>query len=102
MDAPNYVQLLLTGAAACLIAVPLAWLGVRGALRAIVSRLKHLESEQTELETRVMRLQKQRAADASIGARAEKRNLTEEAIERLQLKPPDDKKRPSAVNFMDR
>jgi hypothetical protein len=102
MDTQLFALNVLVGVVVGLIVLPIAWIGVRGALRVIISRIKHLESEQIELETRVNRLQKQRAADASIVAREETRTVQQQAVERLSEPLLDGTKRPSVVSIVER
>lgn len=98
MDASSVVSLLLTGAGAVLIAVPLAWLGVRGQMRAIISRLKTVESDLADAETRISKLQKQRAADVSVDVRRDAKSLKDEA--EVLLSQPRAPGRPSAIHFV--
>ena len=74
--------------------------GVIGELRRVKTDVLALESELADFQTRVVKLSKQRAADASTEVRQERKSLVEEATLRLaEESTSDPKKRPSVVSF---
>ena len=75
--------------------------GVLGVVRRTEMRTSALETEIADLQTRVVKLSKQRAADASVEARQSRKSLEEEAQERLNLEssPARATARPSVINF---
>jgi len=83
MDIQFFAQLVLATVASCAIVVPLAYLGVRGALRSQEQRLKNLELALDGTDARVSKMQKQRAADASSEVRQAARSVVEEAQDLL-------------------
>lgn len=77
------VPLLLTTGVVSLIVVPIAYIGVRGALWATKQRMKELEFNQDSIESRLNRLQKRNAAEKSVEARQDAKTITEQAQDLL-------------------
>jgi len=88
------VPTLLTILISCLIVVPLAYIGVRGALWPTKQRMKELEFNQDSIEKRLLRLQKSSAGDKSVQARQEAKSITEQAQDLLAQPQPSGRPSP--------
>jgi len=83
VDAYIIVLLSLAPVVALVLCVVGGYIGVRGALRATNRILSEHSDDLASLDTRLSRLQRQRASDASVEAREATKSLHQEAVDRL-------------------